>query len=241
MSTSKADISKTPVLLKMFDTPRENRQAEWVKNFVELVTVAPLEIGNPQIIRGPDGFPYFSLKFPTKEGRFAGACLHDVLEHITTNGVGVVITSARQQPEWVFSLGEFVCMREFGALRTDAPFDVPLSPPKGTEAAGGDQTDVAVVVANPGPKMLPPYLRRHLAGYIKNRFGVDAPGVILLRNDKASPSTYLVFTVFEEDFNNFDDYRDAMKTLHWFLPQHYVVGALPKSAVPRDRYFALHV
>lgn len=236
---TKADISKTQRLLKLFETVRDERDPIWVSQFCDLAAVAPLEIADPQILQGPDRFPYFNLKVPAPNGGFSGAAICDIVEHVTETGVGVVLTAGKAEPEWVFNLGALVNFRETGKFMSSEPFDFPppsQPPPENPQEGSGE---VKVFVANPGTKILPPYLRRHLSTFLKNVLKVENPGVLLLRDERLRSPSSLVFTVFQDHFSSPEVYKNAIRSLHWFLPHHYIVGGLPQNAIPRAQYFPL--
>ncbi|MDV7392982.1 hypothetical protein RZS08_16545, partial [Arthrospira platensis SPKY1] len=48
-------------LTQLLAIPRDAREASWQKQFLAAVPTAPLFSRDPQVLIGPDGFPYFAL------------------------------------------------------------------------------------------------------------------------------------------------------------------------------------
>lgn len=55
------DLNKTDILYKLVQTPRNERDEMWQKAFLENIGQASFSCGDPQVITGPDGYPYFQL------------------------------------------------------------------------------------------------------------------------------------------------------------------------------------
>jgi len=117
------DIQKVPLLLQLFLTPEGARDALWVSRFQEAVVDASMENPDPKVFYGPDFFPYFNLHTPAPNQPFQAHCLTSALEYLTTHGMGAAINASNgaQTAEWVFSYGDILCYRMFGAFDANTP------------------------------------------------------------------------------------------------------------------------
>ena len=55
------DLNKTNIIYQLVQTPHQERDGNWQHTFLENVLHASFRCGDPQVITGPDGFPYFQL------------------------------------------------------------------------------------------------------------------------------------------------------------------------------------
>src|SRR6218665_3217739 len=101
------DLAKTEAIFKLVQTPPAERNDRWNDLFLENLAGASFRCGDPQVITGPDGYPYFQLFLPEPGVEFqcyvieqiAGAFL---LEH----GLGVVINPSGTGADWVLTYGD---------------------------------------------------------------------------------------------------------------------------------------
>src|SRR5688572_5443427 len=89
---SECDISKTQLLVDLFNVPLEQRDDAWRQNFYDNVQMASYACGNPQVFSGPDGFPYFILKTPEPNKPFESFCIRNMKDDfLLEKGFGVAI------------------------------------------------------------------------------------------------------------------------------------------------------
>src|SRR5262249_25866772 len=143
--------------------------------FYTTVVDASFACGEPQVCEGPDGFPYFGLHSPPPMQPFDAYSISHLLELVTENGVGIALNPRGNDVDWVFTYGELVSLRAFGAFDADTPFGDP--PPAEENDEKGETT---VILGEPSESVLPGYCRRALAAYLKESVGIKKPGVFLM-------------------------------------------------------------
>lgn len=192
----KFDLDKTAALERLFAVPRQSRDAAWVEAFYAAVPDASLRTGDGQVVRGPDGFPYFRLIVPEPFTEFETFCVTHVLDVCLENGFGIVVMTGDPRPQWVFRYGNLWSYRENG--RFEVPDDGPA-------AAPGDR----ILVGSPSDHLLPAPIRAVLRKELEAQ-GVTDPGVLLVRLPGGSPGTALAF----------DPPPPDRQRLLWYLPPH---------------------
>jgi hypothetical protein len=149
------DIHQVPILLQLFLTPEGARDARWVSRFFDAIPRASLANPDPRIFYGPDFFPYLNLHTPPPNQPFQAHCIASALEYLTTHGLGVAVNASEgaQQAEWVFSYGDILAYRMFGAFMPDDP--------------------------SPAADPLPDYARGVLRRYFTESLQQENPGVLI--------------------------------------------------------------
>jgi hypothetical protein len=220
---SPCSTEKVRQLLELFDVPVEARGPAWNSRFYEVIPETSLSNPDPKIFYGPDLFPYFHLQTPQEGPSSEAFCLVKLLEYLTTHGLGAAINPTRgaQDAEWVFSYGDILCLRMFGSFQVK-----PTIPPQKT---GPAQTGEQVLVAAPSESLLPGYAREVLRRFMNESLGVAEPGVLLLSRSKPF-SQQLVFSIFPEDYTDPNHFQGALRSLRWFLPRHYELGAISSES-----------
>ena len=103
------DLEKTRLISELVKTPHSGRVAAWQKEFLQIVSQASFQCGDPQVISGPDGFPYFQLFLPEPNQQFQCYVIDRMKDDFLLNlGYGVVINPVGEQPDWVFTYGDIV-------------------------------------------------------------------------------------------------------------------------------------
>ena len=225
------DVNKTAIVVELFSVAAEQRDASWKRQFYDNVFHASFACGDPQTFNGPDGFPYFRLLTPEPNQPFDSFCLCNLLEHVTENGLGVAINPRTDGVDWVFSYGDLLCHRLYGA------FEV------GQFQAGHAQTvikkETQVLVGAPSEAILPAYTRRLLKSFIEFKTGNKAPGVFLMHNPSDKIVQSLVFSFFPEDFPNEAAFDSFMNSLSWFLPRHYPPTCISRQGKTISQFYPL--
>jgi hypothetical protein len=129
----------------------------------------------PQIERGPDGFPYFQLAIPAG-GAFTPFSLSHVLPYVLEHGLGAVVYGEATRvnpPEWVFSFGALLGLQMFGTLDTEGTQDAALS--GGAVVSETLETPRQILSGMPSEEFLPASARRALGRYLR-----ADPGVALI-------------------------------------------------------------
>jgi hypothetical protein len=210
------DQAKTNELERLFAVPREERDEAWRDAFFAAVPDAALATGEHQVIRGPDGLPYFRLVVPKPYAEFETFSVNHVLGACLEHGFGIVVMrDGAEQPEWVFRYGELWGYREEGRFAT---------PP---EPTGIDPT-ASVLFGSPTDAVLPPYARGVLRRVLTEA-GVE-PGVLLLTQPGAVPERSLVLPVYPDQFPDEAAFGDFMGRLTWYLPPGLGLAGAPRGA-----------
>ncbi len=216
------DINKVQVLLDLFAIAQEKRDEEWREKFYANVVDASFRCETPQIFRGPDGFPYFSLLSPKPLKSFDSFCICNLVETATTNGFGIAINRRADGADWVFSCGDLLTLRLTGGFKTP-----PVPHIQRTEIT---QHEEKVLVAAPSESYLPLYTRAIIRRFMQQSLGVQNPGVVLLISGSDPQPNQLVFSVFREDYATEPEFFNVLKWLSWFLPRNYSITGIPKSS-----------
>ncbi|HNB52842.1 MAG TPA: hypothetical protein PK530_12915 [Anaerolineales bacterium] len=220
--------SYLPTILSLLATPDDQRDAAWVAQFYAHIVDCSMTDDIPQVFFGPDHFPYFGLKTPPADQSYQEFCIRSVLEKLTEDGVGVAINREGLNAEWVFSYGDLLTLRMFGAFEVSGSENVwgVASGPQGNQ----------VLVSQPSETFLPGYARKVIRQYMQKMMGIAEPRVFLLSRPGITPPQELVFSVFREDFATPEIFQGAMGALRWFLPRHYGMVSVPKDS-QWEQYF----
>jgi hypothetical protein len=213
------DLLKTQELQELFAVASDVRDAAWRQRFCAAVVDASLVSFQPQIERGPDGFPYFQLAIPAG-GEFTPFSLSHVLPYVLANGLGAVVYGEATRvnpPEWVFSFGALLGLQMFGTLDTDGTQDAALS--GGAVVSETVETPRQILSGVPSEEFLPASARRALGRYLREA-GIADPGVALIVDPTLRPRQNLLFNVTSANFGGDEvRLRSFLSRLRWFLPE----------------------
>jgi len=221
------DLEKTIVINNLLTIPLEERNNEWVAQFIDNIAEANLEVSEPEIIMSTEGFPYFNLRTVEAGENFQAYVIKQKLPILLKNGFGVAINTTKENPDWMFSYGDILNFAIRNEFYTD---DHHFSLNNGDFIIGSDEE---ILVGQPSEDILPTYARHQIREFL-NYSGVKNPMVMLIaRNytDEASVTQDLVFNITPKNFANEKEYKQAMNTISWFLPKHYSLVGLDTQAV----------
>lgn len=207
--------------------PEEARAAKWRHRFYDLVETTRLCERDPKIFIGPDGFPYYALDLPA-DGEEGKISVGDLIELATDRGFGIAIEPDEDAAAWVFTCGDLVTRRTFGGYEFPRIGIVASETP--TFRAVLKETQRMEVLA-PSDAMLPGYVRPLLYQYFTHSLGIADPGVLALVSPDQEPKEQLVFRIVRDDFEDEEEFENAVAGLTWFLPRHLVVSILPSDVV----------
>ncbi len=213
------DLNKTQKLVELVSVPHEKRDAGWEEQFIENLAGASFKYGDPQVIKGPDGFPYVHLLLPEANEEFQCCVIENMKDDfIMESGLGVVVNPQNGRPDWVLTYGDIVNLhinKQFYSV--DDKFSKDRTDETITE-------NEEVMVAQPAEVMLPKLTRAVMRGYFQQNGLVDPKILLLMRKsgeDKQNITMDLTFNATPADFQNEDHNRAAMQSLAWFMPRHY--------------------
>jgi hypothetical protein len=228
------DLDKTSIIYGLINVPHEERDDLWRETFLENIIHASFRCGDPQVISGPDGFPYVQLLMPEPGKSFQCYVIDRMKDDfLLDRGYGVVINPEGGQPDWVLTYGDIVNLDLNGKFYTSGP--TPFSASKQDETIEGDEK---VLVGAPSDHILTGRHRAILREFLKGN-GIASPKVFLMsRTVNAEVSQELVFNITPDNFDTEEDFRYVMQSLGWFLPRHYsFVGMNEESS--QDNFMPL--
>lgn len=218
------DLAKTDTIFKLIQTPSAERNDLWNDMFLENLAGASFRCGDPQVITGPDGYPYFQLFLPEPGVEFQ--CF--VIEHITPaflmeNGLGVVINPSESGADWVLTYGDIVNLHLRNEFYTA---EHPFAKDRGSEVI---EEEEKVMIAQPSEDLLPHHTCTVLREYLKAN-GIATPKVLLMmRDNDGKPTQDIVFNITQSNFQQEEDYQGLMGSLRWFLPLHYSYAGMEED------------
>ncbi len=221
------DLLKTQQLFTLFDVAAEQRDEAWRQQVLANLDKASFRSGHPQVIHGPDEFPYFVLQLPEPGKPFQ--CY--VIEHMKTDflleyGLGVVIHPEKQQPDWVLSYGDIVNYHLNGEFYT---------PPAAHQLMAEEviEQEEKVLTAQPAENYLPAATRKVMRDYLASENIPDPKIFLMLRHlEDGTVVQELVFNMARNLFASGSEHHRLMQRLGWFLPRHYSILSFDKN----DRY-----
>lgn len=223
------DLEKTQVIATLLEIPREERSESWVNQFLAALPLAAFRCGTPQLIAGPDGFPYFQLFVPAPGEEFQSYVMQEMIAgFLIERGYGVVINpgAGAGQPDWVVTYGDILNYHLNGSFFT---LDSLFSNSSNTEEEVSQGEEI--MIGQPSETILPVQTRKLLKDFFELN-GIQDPKVMLMmRKNGEDLSQDLAFNITPERFESEEHYRNMMQTVTWYLPRHYSVVGLDESHV----------
>lgn len=216
------DINKTKVIAELLEIPPNDRTDHWQQRFNENILHAAFNCGNPQVIQGPDGLPYFMLQYPESKKPFNPFSLVSIKDHVLKKGFGVVLSPDGQRILWSIPHGAMVNLYLNGELFTK------------TDHANLPEREVLkekteVFYGQPSEEYLPAATRVVLKDFLQTQ-GIEDPKVALMMRERPEgTTTELVFNIHAEEFEQEQQFESLMRMVQWFLPSHYIITVLPKE------------
>lgn len=213
------DLSKTDIIYKLVQTPQNERDETWQQEFLENIGQASFRSGDPQIITGPDGFPYFQLFLPEPNKSFQCYVIDKMKDDfLLASGFGVVINPTPNSADWVLSYGDILNFNLNQTFYTTT--ETAFSKEKNDETIPENEK---VMIGQPSETILPKQTRNLISDFLKMN-GVKAPKILLMmrhRQDGNGVSQDIVFNLTPKNFKDENTYRTVMQTIGWYLPRHY--------------------
>ncbi len=226
------DLEKTATLAALFEVTEVARDEAWKNEFLANVGEASFTCGNPQIIQGPDGFPYFQLETPTPNKPFQCYVVsHMIPDFILERGIGIVINAHKRQPDWVFTYGSLVNFSIREAFYTSAPT---LQLPEEEVI----QQQEKVWMGQPSEEFLPRPARLIIRQFLEQQ-GIHDPKIALMsRNYGDEVLQELVINLTPQKTGR-ELFETLQSHLKWFLPDHYSVVAMDENGPLKDNFESL--
>jgi len=218
------DLEKTALIHQLINIPLEKRDQNWVYLFAVNVPDASFRCGDPQVIMGPDGFPYFQLLIPEVGQPFECYVVNFLKEALLKEGLGIVLNAGKGQPDWVCSYGDLLNFYLHGEFYSTMPAAVDSA----SEALSAYEE---AWVGQPSETYLPAMTRAVLRHYLI-QVGVKDPKVLLMLPAKSEPSQLsLVFNISPDLFESEDHYLEIKNRIGWFLPRQYLIFGVEENAM----------
>ena len=225
------DINKTGIVATLFKFPKDLRDDDWYKAFYENVTNASFASAAPQVLTGPDGFPYFILNTPEENKSFESFCIKNMMDDfLLDRGWGVVFNpAADKSADWVFTHGEIV------GLHLNNQFVMETDPAtveniEFTKTVGLLTKEEKVMIAQPSADYLPFATRHALKLFLQSK-GIKKPKLMMLSSySEEKVVRKLAFNIHPEDYPITSKLDYLMQQVGWFLPRQYIIIPLPKKS-----------
>ncbi|MEJ7586781.1 MAG: hypothetical protein WKI04_04390 [Ferruginibacter sp.] len=226
-----ADISKTYIIVQLFKTPRDGRDDKWRRHFFENVATASFTCATPQVLTGPDGFPYFILCSPVENQPFESFCIKNMAEDfLLDRGWGIVFNPTEGgSADWVFTHGDVVNLHLNNHFFSP-PYDASIDEVKFTKNIGVTTKEEQVMVAQPSDNYLPSPTRHALKNFLKSR-GINKPKLLMLSSINGEKIIRkLAFNIDPKNYPVVSELDHLMQEVGWFLPNDYIIIPLPANS-----------
>lgn len=220
------DLEKTKILRALFNVDPELRDETWKQTFLANVTDASFICSNPQVINGPDGFPYFVLNIPEPNKPFQCYVIRNMItDFLLEQGLGIVINPEKGNPDWVFSYGDIVnhyLRNEFYTQSNNWDMN------KRDEVL---ESEERVLVGQPSEYIIPEQTR-HILRLFFESLQINNVKIALLNRPKGEEfSQQLVFNLTPDKFKDRNHFNTVMGYVFWFLPRHYSYASIDESTL----------
>jgi len=198
-------------LKKILRNKTESPSLDWVKKYYDIIEKEELFIKSFDPVYGPDGLPYLHLfidptSIKTSLSKIADRCIE--------NGFGAALFfKSPKEPEWVFSCGDFISLRNFGKILVEEGI-------QGYEKIiVKEKTEVTA--GQPNESFLPKSIRNIIKETIQNYLNISEPKVLLMYNSKMEPKCSMVFNINKKDYSESEEkFYFVMQRIAWHLPKH---------------------
>jgi hypothetical protein len=234
----KFDLEKTQELERLFQVDRSHRDESWHKSFFAAVVDASLACSRPQVVIGPDQFPYFHLGLPS--GAFEPFCISHILDGALSNVFGACIFSnleSSSTPEYVFSYGDLLSYKLYGTFAGD-PVEVNTQPSPALQQEILTEAR-EILVGQPSEDYLPTSALKALGDFMRQRLGHPEPKICLILDRQIRPSKNIAINISIDDVGGDpNQLQGIFRGISWFLPRNYGLMAVP-SAINQSALAAL--
>lgn len=228
------DLGHTAIIKSLLDTSKENRDDEWVIRFLSHVATASFVSAAPQVIQGPDKFPYFQIFIPEPSVGFQCYVIEKMIDDfLLENGFGIALEPKGNDVEWVLTYGDLL---HYSVHKT---FAYPVNHGFVKSGSENEVLDVKeqVLVGSPSESILPTRARHVIKSFLQAQ-GVADPKVCLINRQEADKGQHLVFNIVPWQFKNEAHYQSILRALGWFLPGYYSFIGM-KEELFKDDFLSL--
>lgn len=210
------NLEFTAIIDNLSQVPLAQRDDKWVEALLQHISTASLTCGDPQVIGGPDGFPYFQLHVPEKEKEFQCFVIQNMKDDfLLERGFGVVLHPQKEQPDIVLTYGDIV------NYHINKHFFFNDNSFSNQSHSSQIEENEEVLIGDPNETVLPKKSRAVLKDFLAAN-GINDPKVVLMMRKKDDDAHRdLVFNITPDMFENEEKYTNVMRAIGWFLPRHY--------------------
>jgi hypothetical protein len=218
------DLGKTNILFHLVQTPAAERDEKWQQLFLENVAQASFRCSDPQVITGPDGFPYFQLFLPEPHKSFNCYVIDRMKDDfLLERGLGIVINPTANNADWVLSNGDIVNYHLNKEFYSDK--EAFFSDKSGSFVVSADEE---VMIGQPSESFFPENSKKLIRTYLEENGIIDTKILLMIRRNDMSQ--HLVFNLIPAYFDSEESYNAVMRTISWYLPKHYsLIGAAEET------------
>jgi len=223
------DLKKTGIIYQLIQTPPNERDDNWANTFLQKIGQASFRCGDPQIITGPDGYPYFKLLLPEPNKAFQCYVIEKMKDDfLLPNVFGLVINLTENIAYQVFSYGYILNFHLNKTFYTSEK--TPFSKETNDETLTENEE---IMIAQPSDAILPAVTRKLIRDFLVMN-GIKNPKILLMvrgnKNEKGITQD-LVFNITPQQFINENTYRSVMQTISWYLPRHYSFVGMEENSL----------
>ena len=188
----------------------QERDLKWQEEFLGIFPSAYVTLLSSQPQQGSDGMPYFlvQIKENSKEP------VSKLFDWLSQKGIGLVVHPEKTYPDYIFTYGMIWYFKERRVF---------LEPHKENPKIS---QDAKAVFGQPGKEFLPLYVRSILKQFFFDQ-GIYKPQIIMIGPDQYSMD--ICFCLESLGNPPISEHQGILKTISWFLPQHYSVAISQKG------------
>jgi len=203
---------------------------DWINANAEFVWPIPLWARTPQVVRSPNGFPYFVL-WPSPSGENCQpASVAAIFEFARDNFWGIVIFDDDSRPLWELTHGQILSWQLYGKPNPPRFWNIP----KEEWGAEGLKDVEMWLLGAPSEEMLPPLVRRSLRYAMKERLGIERPRVGNIVRPHQPGVGRIVFDLDPAVLGGEQGVERAYHLLVWYFP--YCIPSLGMATMANSSW-----
>ena len=215
------DLSKTSILHKLSQVPHKDRDQKWNNDFISNLSEASFMCSDPQVVMGPDGFPYFQLNFPTPNEPFECYVVKNMIDdYLLKDWIGIVVNLSDGNPDWLLTNGDLVNFKLNSEFYTEPTFKKPAK----SETL---KKDTKALVSEPSESFLPTHTRNHIKKQL-SEIGITKVKIFLMFRPDENVQE-LIFNLSPKQFDSTESFNNIMKLISWYLPSHYSICGMEEN------------
>lgn len=219
------NLKKTEEVAALLQVDQAQRDQNWLNQLMTALPLASFGSADPQVIAGPDGFPYFQLVLPKAGETFQNFIIARMIpDFLLERGFGVVINAESGTPDWILSYGDVLNYQLNGSILTS---DSLFSPENEGELNEGDE----VLIGQPSENILPAVTRKLLRDFFELNGIKGVKVLLMMRKNGELMKQDLALNITPDQFESEAAFRNIMQTITWYLPRHYSLLGLHDDAI----------